>query len=168
MVDARFPSDQSLAKRSTLKITVENEESQKTVPNIAVTVRGFDTRLADPEQADPSRPVFVINGDPQEIGGFPESKEQAPRGGETVYNGTWALGRLGPGERKTFEWKVTAVRAGPFRVSYEVAAGLDGKARAVGADGRRVKGIFIGEVDDRAPDTRVSDADGKTIMEGTR
>jgi hypothetical protein len=59
------------------------------------------------------------------------------------------------------------VRAGSFRLSYEVAAGLDGKARAVGPDGRRVRGRFTGRVDDRAPDTRVAD-DGRTVVEGTR
>ena len=167
VVDASFPSSQRLAKRSTLKITVENAEARRTVPNIAVTVRGCDTRLADPDQADPARPVFVINGDPKEIGGYPEAKEQAPAGGETVYSGTWALGRLPPGRRRTFEWRVTAVRAGSFRLSYEVAAGLDGKARAVGPDGGPVRGRFTGRVDDRAPDTRVAD-DGRTVGEGTR
>lgn len=167
VVDASFPSSQRLAKRSTLKITVENAEARRAVPNIAVTVRGFDTRLEDPDQADPARPVFVINGDPKEIGGYPEAKQQAPAGGETVYNGTWALGRLAPGRRRTFEWRVTAVRAGSFRLSYEVAAGLDGKARAVGPDGGRVRGRFTGRVDDRAPDARVAD-DGRTVVEGTR
>jgi hypothetical protein len=131
-------------------------------------VRGFDTRLGDSNQADPSRPVFVINGQPEEIGGFPEAKEQAPAGGETVYTGTWALGRLAPGRRRTFEWNVTPVRAGPFRISYEVAAGLHGKARAVGEDGRRVTGRLVGRVGDRAPDTRVDSDDGKTVVEGTR
>lgn len=168
VVDASFPSDQRLAKRSTLEVTVENAEARRAVPNIAVTLRGFDRRLEDPDQADAARPVFVINGNPKEIGGFREAKERAPAGGETVYKGTWALGRLGPGERKTFAWNVTAVQAGAFRVSYEVSAGLDGKARAVGPDGGRVRGLFIGRIDDRAPDARVSDEDGRTIVEGTR
>ena len=167
VVDADFPSNQRLARRSTLRITVENAEARRAVPNIAVTVHGFDTRLEDAEQADRARPVFVINGEPKEIGGLPEAKEQAPRGGETVYSGTWALGRLRPGQRKTFRWRVTAVRAGSFRLSYEVAAGLDGKARAVGPDGGRVRGLFSGRVDDRAPDTRVAD-DGRTVVDGTR
>ena len=167
VVDASFPSSQRLATRSTLKITVENAEARRSVPNIAVTVHGFDTRLEDADQADPARPVFVINGDPKEIGGYREAKEQAPAGGETVYNGTWALGRLAPGRRKTFEWKVTAVRAGRFRIAYEVAAGLDGKARAVGVGGGRVRGRFVGRVDDRAPDARVAE-DGRTVVESTR
>ncbi len=167
VVEASFPSSQRLGKRSTLEITVENEESRRAVPNIAVTVHGFDTRLEDADQADPARPVFAINGQPKQIGGFREAKEQAPAGGETVYNGTWALGRLEPGRRRTFRWNVTAVRAGSFRISYEVAAGLHGKARAVGSGGGRVRGVFLGRVDDRAPDTRVAD-DGRTVVEDER
>jgi hypothetical protein len=71
-----------------------------------------------------------------------------------------------PGVVKTFEWNVTAVEAGPFKVSYHVAAGLDGKAKAVASSGR-LKGSFSGTVSDKAPTTRVAD-DGKTIVSGTR
>lgn len=167
VVKAEFPPDQKLAKKSTLRITVRNAETDRTVPNVAVTVHGFDTRVEDADLADPSRPVFAINGQPARIGTFPESKEQAPKGGETVYNGTWALGPLKPGRQKTFEWTVTAVRSGPYRISYEVAAGLDGKARAVGEGGRRVKGLFIGTIDGRAPDVGIAE-DGRTIVERQR
>ncbi len=110
--DATFPSKQKLAKRSTLAITVRNDENRKAIPNVAVTVNGFDTRIRQQGVADPSRPVFVINGRPKSIGTFPETKEDGPVGGETAYVNTWALGRLGPGKTKTFKWNVTAVRPG--------------------------------------------------------
>ena len=49
-----------------------------------------------------------------------------------------------------------------------MAAGLDGKAKAVGVGGRRARpGCSAGTVDDEAPDTRIAD-DGKTVVEGTR
>jgi hypothetical protein len=166
VVEARFPDTQALAQRSELRITVRNAEARRTVPNIAVTIRGFDTRLEGSTVADPSRPVFVINGRPQEIGTYADSKEDAPRG-ETAYTGTWALGPLKPGRQRTFKWNVTAVRAGPYQVSYEVAAGLHGKARAVGAGGRLPKGLFSGTVDNEPPDTRVGE-DGHSIVKGTR
>ena len=166
VVDANFPTDQSLAESSELEITVRNAESSRTVPNIAVTVKGFDTRLETRGIADPSRPVFVINGKPRNIGTYPESKEAAPEG-ETAYTGTWALGPLRPGRQKTFKWNVTAVRAGPFRVSYEVAAGLHGKARAIGVGGKPPKGLFTGTVDAEAPKTRIAE-DGRTVVEGLR
>ena len=136
IVDANFPIEQKLAKRSELSITVRNA-GRETVPNIAVTVDGFDTKLENPNLADPSRPVFVINGQPKEIGDFAESKDLAPEGGDTAYVNTWALGPLKAGAEETFTWSVTAVRAGPYKIEYKVAAGLDGKAKAVDARGRR-------------------------------
>ena len=131
----RSRPSQKLAKRSTLAITVRNDENRKTIPNVAVTVNGFDTRIKQQGVADPTRPVFVINGRPKSIGTFPETKEDGPVGGETAYVNTWALGKLGPGKTKTFKWNVTAVRPGPYKITYRVAAGLNGKAQAVSVVG---------------------------------
>jgi hypothetical protein len=166
VVDASFPIDQKLAKRSELSITVRNS-GRETVPNIAVTVNGFDVKLENPNLADPSRPVFVINGQPKEIGDFAESKDLAPEGGDTAYVSTWALGPLKADAEKTFTWNVTAVRAGAYKITYKVAAGLDGKAKAIDAEGVAPAGTFIGRVDDTPPDTRVAE-DGVTVIEGTR
>lgn len=163
VTEAEFPGDQKLAKPSTLRITVRNADS-KTIPNIAVTVRGLDQRVDDPDLADPERPVFAVNGEPAQIGGLPESRAQTPRGGETAYVDTWALGALRPGQSETFEWKVTAVDAGPYRLVYEVSAGLDGKAKAVDAAGETPTGVFAGTISDEPPDARVSDDDGRTII----
>ena len=167
VVSASFPGDQKLAKESDLVIEVRNA-GDKVIPNIAVTVKGFDERRKDRTLADPNRPVFVINGRPKEIGTFPESKEEAPEGGETAYVGTWALGKLKPDETKTFRWNVTAVRPGPFKLKYEVAAGLDGKARAVKPSGGSgiPGGQFAGTIAEEAPDTRIG-GDGETIEQGT-
>ncbi|HZN90914.1 MAG TPA: hypothetical protein VFB44_18195, partial [Thermoleophilaceae bacterium] len=72
-----------------------------------------------------------------------------------------------PGREKTFEWSVTAVKAGPYKIGWRVAAGLDGNARAVLAGGDRApRGSFSGTISDEPPDVRVAD-DGKTIVEGT-
>ena len=166
VVEASFPDRQKLAKRSDFVVTVRNAGAQ-TVPNVAVSVKGFDERKDNPDLADPSRPVFVINGQPKEIGGLPESQDAAPTGCETSYVGTWACGPLKPGAEKSFRWSVTAVRAGDYKVSYKVAAGLDGKAKAIAAGDGRLSGTFSGEISDAAPDTRVAD-DGKTVVRGTR
>jgi hypothetical protein len=163
---ASFPEQQKLAKRSKLAITIRNA-GDKTIPNLAVTVNGFDRRVSEPDLADPNRPIFVVNGRPASIGGFPEAKEDAPRGGETAYVNTWALGQVKAGDQKTFKWTVTAVKAGPFRIKYVVAAGLDGKARAIDSAGGRPVGSFTGTVSDRPPQSRVAD-DGETVINGTR
>ena len=165
VVNASFPSKQKLAKRSQFSITVRNAGSE-TVPNVAVTVNGLTERRDNPDLADPERPIFVINGIQTDIGGLPEAKEAAPRGCDTAYVNTWACGPLRPGRERTFRWSVTAVEAGSYRISYRVAAGLDGKARATPSSGR-LAGSFTGSVSDEAPDTRVAD-DGKTVIEGTR
>lgn len=163
---ASFPEQQKLAKRSKLAITIRNA-GNRTIPNLAVTVNGFDKRSTDPNLADPNRPVFVVNGRPASIGALPEAKEAAPSGGETAYVDTWALGPVKAGDEKTFKWTVTAVKAGPFRIKYTVAAGLNGKARAVVAGGGRPVGSFAGTVSDKPPQSRVAD-DGHTVINGTR
>ena len=149
VVEAKFPTATKLAERSNLVISVKNVDT-KTIPNVAVTVKSFDTRKDDPNLADPRRPQFIVN--------------RSPRGGDTAYVGTSALGPLRPGETKTFEWNVTAVKAGPYRLTYRVAAGLDGKAKAVLASGSAPTGVFTGEISDKAPAARVSDEDGETVV----
>ena len=163
---ATFPEEQKLAKESHLVITVHNS-GRKTVPNVAVTVNGFSYRAKYPQLADPTRPIFVINGKPKSIGTLPEAVEDAPEGGDTAYVGTWALGKLRPGHDRTFRWNVTAVKAGRFKISYQVAAGLHGKAKAVDARGRRPGGSFAGTVQEKPPVTRVAE-DGETVVRGTR
>jgi hypothetical protein len=166
-VEASFPGKQKLAQRSKLVINVRNTGS-KTIPNIAVTVNGFGIKEKQEGLADNRRPVFAINGVPKELGGFPESKDATPQGGETNYVDTWALGPLKSGRSRSFRWSVTAVRAGPYRLRYVVSAGLDGKAKAEDDDGGGTPtGSFRGTISDAAPETRVSD-DGETIVEGTR
>jgi hypothetical protein len=148
VVEAKFPDHQSLAKRSTMTITVKNVDS-KTIPNVAVTVKSFDQTKNDPTLADPRRPQFVVN--------------RGPAGGDTAYVGTSALGPLKPGETKTFKWDVTAVVAGKYNLKYAVAAGLDGKAKAVLAGGGPPRGEFSGTVSGKAPQAKVAD-DGKTVV----
>jgi hypothetical protein len=167
VVRATFPEKQKLAKSSDMVVTVRNAGND-TIPNIAVTVNGFDKRKTNPELADPSRPVFALNGVQVKIAGFPEAKDASPRGCDTAYVNTWACGPLKPKEQRTFRWSVTAVQAGNFKVDWRVAAGLDGKAKAVAAGGGPApRGQFSGTISDVAPDVRVAD-DGKTIVSGTR
>jgi hypothetical protein len=167
VVEASFPQDQKLAKSSDLEITVRNAGG-RTIPNIAMTLSGLTFRKTDPGLSDPERPQFVINGVPKQIGGFPEAKEAAPIGCDTAYVSTWACGPLGAGREKTFRWSVTAVKAGPFNIRYKVAAGLDGKAKAIAPGGGAApRGGFAGTVSDEAPEVRVAD-DGETVVSGTR
>jgi hypothetical protein len=148
VVDAKFPAKQALAKRSVMTITVKNIDT-KTIPNIAVTVKSFDMTKNDPTLADPRRPRFIVN--------------TGPRGGDTAYVNTSALGPLKPGETKTFKWDVTAVVAGKYSLTYLIAAGLNGKAKAVLPTGGQPGGEFTGFVSGKAPQAKVAD-DGHTIV----
>jgi len=150
VVDASFPNDQKLAKRSTMKIALRNADN-RTIPNVAVTVKSFDRKKDDPDLSDPSRPVFVVN--------------RSPVGGDTAGVDTYALGPLKAGETKSFEWSVTAVEAGPYKIDWSVAGSLTGKSKAELADGGGAPGgTFRGRISNEPPQTKVAD-DGRTVVE---
>lgn len=145
---ATFPTFQRLAQHTHLVIAVRNAGG-KTIPNVAVTitnprygtqVQAFATYLDMPGLASHSRPVWIVDRPPGpcdyscDTGG--------PGGAVTAYSNTWALGALAPGQTANFNWSVTAVQSGTYRVRYEVAAGLNGKAKAVLEDGSRPAGTF--------------------------
>lgn len=138
VVRASFPAQQRLAQKSQMVIEVRNP-GPKTVPNVAVTVEpvqpnarsralAFEETSNQVGLANPSRPIWIV--------------DSGPRGGITAYTNTWALGRLRPGETKTFLWRVTAVRTGSHEIKYTVAAGLNGKAKARLPGGEAPTGSF--------------------------
>ncbi|HEX4110571.1 MAG TPA: hypothetical protein VHX88_20755 [Solirubrobacteraceae bacterium] len=145
VVRASFPTTQSLAEHSQLQITVRNSGSS-TVPNIAVTVNGLNYRDAQPGLQDPNRPVWII--------------DQEPVGGVTADTNTWALGSLAPGATTTFDWHLTAEQAGEHLVSYRVAAGLNGLAKAVDASGAPASGAFSVDIGSAPPQAHVNPATG--------
>lgn len=156
-VDADFPEEQAIAQTSTLKIRVRNADT-KTVPNVAVTVetapkqaggapQAFAQNRDDPRLADPSRPVWIL--------------DRGPSGGVTAHTNTWALGAMRPGETKTFKWIVTAVEAGDYTVAWQVAPGLNGKARP--APRGRTSGRFRVTIDETPPEATIAQ-DGKTVL----
>lgn len=162
VVEASFPERQRLAEKSVLEITVRNEDSA-TIPDIAVTLQGLHRPIQHSNVTDPARPVFVIDGRRKRIGGHPEIKLAAPEGGQTALVDTWTLGELEPGAEKTFRWRLTAVEPGPFELTYAVAAGLDGNARAVSVGGAQPRGKIQGTVSAAPPDSRIA-ADGVTVL----
>ena len=130
VVDASFPETQHVAENVELKLTVRNGERRESLRNVAVTVetkaRGDDAALAfglnerGAGLSDAGRPVWVL--------------DEGPKGGETAYVNTWLAGALGPGRERELVWKLVPARAGTYDVSYRVAPGLTGKARAADGD----------------------------------
>lgn len=168
---AEFPLQQKLAKSSKMRIVVRNA-GNKRIPNVAVTVQcrsskngqngSFDRQIGGLANADKNRPNFIIDRIPGAE--RPASRQQLdPLERSTAYVNTYTLGELAPNRTAEFVWRVTAVRAGDFRLCYQVAAGLDGKAKAVPAEGSLpLTQEWNGKVSNAAPRTGVAD-DGKTI-----
>jgi hypothetical protein len=133
VTDASFPGRQRLADQVEFRITVSNEDT-RAIPNLAVTVDGFNRREEDGNVSDPNRPLWVI--------------EEGPENATTAFTNTWAVGEVPAGQARTLTWKVAAVRAGTYSVRWRVAAGLDGKAKAV-EDGQTPSGSFIARVSEK-------------------
>jgi hypothetical protein len=142
---ASFPASQRLSEHAHLVLAVRNTGS-KTIPNIAVTIcnvtcaypapagegtdaAAFAQDLDQTGLANPSRPVWVVDRPPGSCNAGCNSG--SPGGAVTAYSNTWALGSLAPGHVARFDWAVTAVAPGRHIVAWEVAAGLNGKAKAV-------------------------------------
>jgi hypothetical protein len=134
VISASFPGRQNLAQTSELRIKVKNLE-QRDLPNLAVTVDGFEQRSEDPGLSDPDRPRWVV--------------EEPPDDSTTSYTNTWAVGQLPGGATKTLIWKVTALKAGTYTLRYRVAGGLDGKAKATLVDGAPANGEFVVRVSEK-------------------
>jgi hypothetical protein len=146
-VNASFPTKQRLARQEQMVVEVRNTDS-KAIPNVAVTIDpGFSARSNRADLADPNRPVWIV--------------DDGPLGGGTAYTNTWALGDLPAGESKKFVWKVTPVRSGSYEVSYQVSAGLDGKAKADGD----TRGSFDVNVSNKPSQARVDPDTGAVIRD---
>jgi hypothetical protein len=159
--NASFPSAQRLSQHTHLVISVRNS-GKKAIPDVAVTLcnvtcaypapkgegsssEAFAADISQTGLANPSRPVWVIDRPP---GACSYSCQNGGQGAAvTAYSNTWALGRLAPGKTARFDWAVTAVQAGRHVIAWQVAAGLNGKAKAVLSNGSAPHGTFAVKVD---------------------
>lgn len=128
VISATFPGRQYLGAKSKLNMEIENADS-RAIPDLTITIDGFDKRLGDPNLADPERPIWVL--------------DSPPKNSSTAYTNTFTVGRLDPGATRKLTWNLTAVRPGTYTVRYQVAGGLYGKAKAEAPDGGPVKGSLL-------------------------
>jgi hypothetical protein len=157
---ASFPAAQRLSQHTHLVIAVHNAGS-KAIPNVAVTIcnvtcaypapkgegsssEAFASDISQSGLANPSRPLWVIERPPGHCGYSCQNGGQGAA--VTAYANTWALGRLAPGKTARFDWAVTAVQPGRHVVAWQVAAGLNGKAKAVLSNGAAPHGTFAVKV----------------------
>lgn len=166
---AKFPPNQRLAKTVDLVLEIENV-GEETVPDLAVTIwtgdemadGSFHTRSEQEGLADPNRPVWILENDYPKLlrpGTEPSELEQEPTAGaETAATNTYAFGPLPPGESITPVWRVTPVQGGTYTVHYEVAGGIDGRAKAVTRGGSPVEGEFVATISTKPPQARVTES----------
>jgi hypothetical protein len=174
---AKFPNRQRLAETSDLQLEIKNTGDQ-TLPNLAVTIYtgdikagvtatgsgqgSFNVPLNQPDLADPNRPVWILEHKYPKLltpGVTVKRLDRAPTAGAAAaQTDTFQFGPVRSGDSKDIIWRVTPVRAGTYTVHYEVAAGLQGKAKAVTADGGPVKGEFVVSISSKPPQTCVNDA----------
>jgi hypothetical protein len=167
---ASFPAAQQISQHTHLVIAVRNT-SRKTIPDVAVTIcnvtctypapkgegssaQAFAANIDQPYAANPSRPNWIVDRGPGRCGYSCRNGGQGA--GVTAYSNTWALGKLAPGRTARFDWAVTAVAPGKHTVAWEVAAGLNGKARAVLSDGSQPHGTFAVHISSAPPQTYVN------------
>jgi hypothetical protein len=170
---ASWKTSQTLSQHTQLVITARNTGT-KTVPNLAVTItdgnpttphigtraQAFQELLDMPGLASQSRPVWIIDQAPGTCGY--SCKTGGPGAAVTAYSNTWALGSLAPGKSATFAWHLTAVAPGTHYVYWRVAAGLNGKAKAVTAGGSPPQGSFTINIS-KAPAQAYVDNNGKVV-----
>jgi hypothetical protein len=157
---ATFPASQRLSQHTHLVIAVHNA-GNKAIPDVAVTIcnvtcaypapkgqgsssQAFAASINQSYLANPSRPLWIVDRAP---GACRYSCQNGGQGAAvTAYANTWALGRLAPGRTARFDWAVTAVQAGKHVVAWQVAAGLNGKAKAILSNGSAPHGTFAVKV----------------------
>jgi hypothetical protein len=162
LANTSFPARQAIARPTRLTIAVQNT-GRRTLPDVAVTVNSLTYRATQPANlADPERPTWIIYDGPGPLAKpAVESEEITKAGGaQTANTHTWALGRLAPGATKTFSWKLLPVVSGVKTIRYEVAADLNGKAKAQLAGGENAAGTFIVHVAPAPPDIHVNPETG--------
>jgi len=156
VTSASFPNHQGLAEHSEMRIVVRNV-GDRTIPNLAATIEaaggGTETEAfgflsGDADLASRSRPVWVV--------------DEGPGGGDTAYANTWAIGALRPHRSKAFVWRVSATRAGRYRLTYRLAGSLTGRSQLRLSDGGVPGGSFAVEVTRKPREIRVT-PDGRIV-----
>jgi hypothetical protein len=169
VTSAKFPARQRLAETSDLILEVTNA-GEETIPDLAITIYtgdekadgSFNIRSEQAGLADPNRPVWILENEYPKLLedgiDLAELDQEPTAGAETAAVDTYAFGPLAPNESVSAVWRVTPVVGGTFTVHYEVAGGIDGKAKAVTADGSPVEGEFVATISTKPPNTRVTDS----------
>jgi hypothetical protein len=146
-------TDESTASGATSTGTTPGTEGGAPTGDLPQAQGSFSVRSEQEGLAIPFRPVWILEE------GFPKLEGQtASAGAEAAQTDTYAFGPLAAHQTKRIVWNVTPVQAGTYTVHYRVAAGLEGKAKAVTPDGSVPEGEFVVRISSAPPQTRVDDS----------
>jgi hypothetical protein len=171
--EAKFPNRQRLAATTNLELEIKNIGDEQ-IPDLAVTIfvdQGadgpFSIRSDQPGLANPNRPVWILEENYPKVRKPGESDKdllKGPSAGAAVaQTNTFSFGPVAAGDSVDAVWRVTPVKGGTYTVNYEIAAGLNGKAKAVTADGGPVKGSFVVTISTKPPQATVNEQ-GKVVI----
>ena len=172
VVKAEFPPEQRLGETTLLRLGVRNTGEQA-LPSLTVSISGGNKQshnswlpfgYRDPASgiSQPDRPIWAL------AEGYPKLDGSNRRGGaETAEPRTFAFGPLKPGARAEPVWKLSAVKAGSYRLFYEIAAGLSGETKAETANGAEAGGSFTVKISDVPPEVEVKD-NGEVVEIGKK
>jgi hypothetical protein len=169
---AEFPTEQDLGQTSLMRIGVRNR-GDRTIPALGVSIsiagREGETSslpfaIHDPQPglAQPDRPVWVL------AAGYPKrGGSSKPGGAQSLSRKTFDFGPLKPGATIEGVWKLSAVKAGGYRVVYGIDAGVGGAARAETSSGVAPGGSFAVKITKATPETEVTDS-GEVVEIGAQ
>lgn len=159
---AEFPPKQQLGETSLLRLDVRNT-GRKTLPSLTVTISGggeqerrsklpFGYRDPAAGIAQPDRPIWAL------AAGYPKANGSSEAGGaETANPKTFTFGPLKADATTEMVWKLSAVKAGTYKLLYEIGAGLSSEAKAKTANGTEAGGSFAVQISDVPPEVEVKD-----------
>jgi hypothetical protein len=164
VLKASFPRRQTVAETYDLRLDVRNSGDQ-TIPalNATIDLPGKDSTLAFAYRTDQigvaaaQRPIWVLEE------GYPKLAGTIGRGGAGTSNRrTFNFGELAPGRTARMIWRVTAVKAGDFRIRWQLSAGLGLDTTAVDASGNQPTGVLPASIDGKARLTEI-DENGNVV-----
>ncbi|UGS38003.1 COG1361 family protein [Capillimicrobium parvum] len=148
VVSADFPKDQSISAPAELTIAVRNT-GDRTIPNLAVSLDGISSANDQPGLADARQPVWIV--------------ADSPTAADTAYDFTWTVGKLDAGATKSLTWRLTPATPGTHSLTWTVAAGLHGKAKARTKGGGLPTGKFTVRVSDAPAQATVDPQTGDVV-----
>lgn len=161
IADAELAPVQQLGKTTKMGLAVENTGDAE-IPNLAVTVKvlgkeGESARDAfayrDPQRNlnRHDRPIWILTP------GYPTLKSDPTLGSAgTASARTFAFGALPAGETADIIWKLTPVKSGNFRLSYEVSADLFGAGTVTEDAGGAASGKLLARIRQAPQELRVN------------